>query len=126
MKSIAADKTWRSLTEGERRRLEKIVDDNLNSEAMLITDKLLKMACQAIVEAQIGDKENSDEVNCIFFLAAFERIFKEARISNSRGTQDKDLDAKMKKIFVRNGYPDYFFRAMFENWNIETKGGTEK
>lgn len=114
MKSVASDKTWRSLTEGERRRLEKIVDDNLNEEAMLITDKLLKMACQAIVESKIGG-----ESECYFFLAAFERIFKEARISVSRGTQDADLDEKMKTIFSK-GYPDYFFQSMFENWKIQT------
>lgn len=111
MKARIHNETWQSLSPRERKRIEDIVDDKLNDEAMIITDKLLKMSCQVLHE-NLG----FGETRCMYFLAGFERIFKEAREQVASGKQDETLNAKMDEIF-KNGYPKYFFEAMFDNWN---------
>ena len=107
------------LKPAERRRVMDACDAQINRNVMIVLDIFLKMSCLALRGERFGERRLNR------YLGNFRRIFKRNIKLVREGRQIQELDAEMVKIFKKDGYPDQFFKMMFEDWDIETgKGAT--
>lgn len=112
-------RSWHRLPPREKDLILQAADEQMNRNVNIILDIYLKMSCQVLHEAfGFGEKRLT------MYLGNYKRIFRENRRNVRDGVQILELDKKMRKIFRKNGYPDYFFKAMIDGWETETNGGT--
>ena len=113
-------RAWRRLSPAEQKRIEEMKQKEINHNVMIVLDIFLKMSCQVM-----HDTFGFGEKRLNIYLGSYRRLFKR-NIKNVRaGTQIKELDRTMQRVFRRDGYPDEFFRLMFEDWSIDTKESSE-
>ena len=109
-------KSWLRLPESEKKKIEQVKEEEIERRMLVILDTLLKMSCVSLNETE-GMGESS--LNC--YLGNFYHIFERHKDLVKQGEQMEFLDAKIRKIFRKRGYPDEFFRSMFgDKWDIHT------
>jgi hypothetical protein len=115
MKAIMP-KSWDRLPDSEKKKIEQVKEEEIERRMLVILDIFLKMSCISLNETE-GKGENS--LNC--YLGNFYHIFEKHKDLVQKGEQMEFLDAKIRKIFRKHGYPDEFFRSMFgDKWDIYT------
>ena len=115
-------RTWGSLSPSEQKKIEELKQAELNKSVMIVLDIFLKMSCQVLHDQLgIGEKRLNR------YLGSYRRLFHRNVKRVRAGTQIEELDRAMRRIFHKDGYPDEFFRMMFEDWDIHTNDkGEEK
>lgn len=121
MKAILNNRAWDSLSPSEQKRIMDICEEQENRDVMVVLDMYLKMSCSVL-----HDAFGWGEKRCYMYLGNFARIFRNARRDVRLGCQNENIDREMRKIFKKSGYPDEFFRSMFENWSIKTNQSEDK
>lgn len=108
-------RAYRALPPADKRKIEQIAEDAYNKDVMIILDIYLKMSCAVLHDAfGFGEKR----LNC--YLGNYRRLFgKHAKLVR-KGEQLQVLDEQMRRIFKKSGYPDEFFKGMFEDWSVRT------
>lgn len=115
MKAIMP-KSWDRLPESEKRKIEEIKEAEIERRMLVILDTILKMSC-----VSLNETEHMGENRLTCYIGNFYHIFELHKDLVKQGKQMEFLDAKIRKIFRKHGYPDEFFRSMFgEEWNIIT------
>lgn len=114
-------KSFTRLPMSEKKKIEEVMEFEIERRMLVILDIFLKMCCQVLNET-----EHMGESRLMCFLGNFHRIFNQHSQLVKDGKQIEFLDERMRKIFRKSGYPDEFFRTMFgEKWDIYT-GKREK
>lgn len=109
-------KEWNQLKPSEQKKIMRIADETENKDMMIILDIFLKMSCQVLHEAfGFGEKRLT------MYLGNYRRTFRKHHKYVKIGEQESILDSQMIKIFKKNGYPDSFFKAMYEDWQVKTR-----
>lgn len=118
MKAIT-DKKFAQLSPGERKRIEEEIRRQYEHDINVILDTYMKMSCKVLHDA-FGFGED----RLYRFLGNWKSVFRTARKQVAAGTQISSLDAEMRQIFRKSGYPDAFFRGMFgDAWTTDTASG---
>lgn len=104
-----------SLSKADRRKLAQEMDDAFNRDVMIVLDIWLKMSATVLHDA-FGFGED----RLTRYLANYRRTFKKHMRLVKAGQQIEHLDMRMKQIFRKKGYPDEFFKEMFEDWTVNT------
>ena len=113
-------RSFASLSMSEKQKIADFAQAQLNKDMMIILDIYLKMSCAVLHNAfGFGEKR----LKC--YLGNYRRLFKQHRKLVKRGEQLPVLDEQMRKIFRKDGYPDEFFKRMFEDWSVTTNGQDE-
>lgn len=111
---------FKQLKPSDQKKLMELADEQINKNCTIMLDIYLKMSC-IILNAAFGFGE--ERLNR--YLGNFRRAFtKQAKLVKN-GKQNADLDAKIRKIFRKKGYPDDFFKTIVSDWNIDTKEGDQ-
>lgn len=107
--------SFNRLSPSEKKRLYDAMDEQLAHNANVMLDLFLKMSCAVLHDAfGFGEKR----LNC--YLGNYRRMFRaQAKLVKS-GKQIEEIDGRMRKIFRRDGYPDWFFQTMISGWDINT------
>lgn len=114
MKAILP-KSWRFLPESEKKMIEQVKEEEINRRMMVILDIFIKMTCDVLNET-----EHMGESRLLCYIGNFHHVFNKHLELVREGKQMEYLDARMRKIFRKGGYPDQFFKSMFEDWDINT------
>ena len=110
-------RSYASLSPSDKRKIEAIAEEQFNKDVMIILDIYLKMSCAVLHDAfGFGEKR----LKC--YLGNYRRTFRRHRKLVKKGEQLPVLDEQMRKIFRKDGYPDEFFKTMFEDWSVKTNG----
>ena len=108
-------RSWHRLPESEKKKIEKVKEDEIERRMLVILDIILKMSCQALHETKhMGE----GQLSC--YLGNFFHIFNQHAKLVKEGKQIDYLDEQMRKIFRKGGYPDYLFKNIFDGWEIDT------
>jgi len=121
VKAILPNRTFNNLSKPERDRIVNMLEEQENKDIMIILDIFMKMSCD-VLHRSFGFGEQ----RCNMFLGNFKRVFATARKQVKAQTQSEELDRKMSQIFRKHGYPDSFFKQMFDDWDITTGGNNEQ
>lgn len=114
MKAILP-KSWRFLPESEKKMIEQVKEEELNRRVMVILDIFIKMTCDVLNET-----ERMGESRLLCYIGNFHHVFNKHFALVREGKQMEYLDKRMRKIFRKGGYPDEFFKSIFEDWDIHT------
>ena len=108
-------RSLQSLSKSDRKKLAVIANEQLNRDIMIILDIYLKMSCEVLHDAFVfGEKR------LYMYLGNYRQLFRRHCNLVQRGEQLPVLDARMRKIFRKHGYPDEFFNTMFADWQAKT------
>ena len=108
-------KTLEELKPSERKRL---LDGLRRAEARdmnIMLDLFIKMSC-----CILHDSRGMGEDDLLCYLGNFRQFFRRQAKLVKLGTQVEEIDARIREIFSRSGYPDEFFKSMIEDWEVET------
>jgi len=108
-------RSFASLPLSEKKKIADLANEQLNKDMMIILDIYLKMSC-AVLHDAFGFGER--RLKC--YLGSYRMLFRRHRKLVRRGEQLQILDEQMRKIFRKDGYPDEFFKRMFEDWRVNT------
>ena len=114
MKAIVP-KSWQRLPLSEKNKIAEVVELEIQRRANIMLDIYMKMSCSVL-----HDAFGFGESRLMCFLGNYYRAFDKQFDLVKNGTQIEVLDEEMRKIFKKSGYPDEFFRSMFERWEIDT------
>lgn len=110
------DKKWAQLSPSERKNIEDQIRRQYEHDINVILDIYMKMSCKVLHDS-FGFGEN----RLYRYLGNWKSVFRTARKQVAAGTQISSLDAEMRQIFRKSGYPDAFFRGMFgDAWTADT------
>lgn len=108
-------KPYHRLPPSQQQHIKDVMVDEFNRSIMVVLDIFLKMSCKTLHDVhKLGEKRLTA------YLGTYRRVFARQIKAVRNGTQIEELDRDMRKIFRKNGYPDEFFKMMFEDWQINT------
>jgi hypothetical protein len=111
---------FKQLKQSDQNKLMALAEAQVSKNCTIMLDIYLKMSCMVLNEAFGFGEERLNR-----YLGNFRRAFtKQAKLVKN-GKQNADLDAKIRKIFRKKGYPDDFFKTIVSDWDIDTKENNE-
>jgi hypothetical protein len=114
MKAIMP-KSWRFLPESDKKMIEQVKEKEIDRRMMAMLDIVIKMTCDVLNET-----ENLGESRLLRYIGNLHHVFNKHFCLVKEGKQIEYLDSRMRKIFRKGGYPDEFFKNMFDDRNINT------
>ena len=108
-------RSYMSLPPSEKRKIEELAEEQMNKDMMVMLDIFMKMSCCVLHDAFGFGKHRM-----IRYLGNYRRVFKKHVKLVRKGEQLPYLDERMREIFGSEGYPDEFFKSMFEDWSVKT------
>lgn len=103
--NVQTPKAWQSLPPAQRKRIEQyaiqIADKQIEKNCRIMLDLYMKMVCKTL-----HDVFGFGERRLYLLLGNHKRLFLEKAQMVKDGTQIEYLNAEMKKIFRKSGFPD--------------------
>lgn len=121
--NVRIKKTMDTLTPAARKRVDEyaleVANEQLNKDMRVVLDLYIKMVCLTLHETfGFGEKRLN------VFLAQHKALFFEQQRLVNAGTQLEVIDERIKAVFRRHGFPQYFFDKMLGP--VETDNKTKE
>ena len=126
-------KSWIALPQKEKDKIAELCEEQMKAqmekkmkqlaERIVVNslDIYMKINCKVLHDSS-GYGENRLMCHIGNYYRVFETLFEQVK----KGEPIEYLDEEMRKIFKKSGYPDEFFRNMFDNWDIDTNKKEKK
>lgn len=109
--NVQPPKSWYSLPTSQRKKIEeyaiKVADEQIENNCRIMLDLYMKMVCKTL-----HDVFGFGERRLYLFLGNHKRLFFEQRELVRDGTQVEELNAEMKRIFRKSGFPEEWFAGL--------------
>ena len=113
--NVRVPRDYKSLSDAQRKKIETYCRDvayeaareTTERDGRIMLDLYIKMVCKTL-----HDVFGFGEKRLYLFLGNHQRLFKEQARIVQNGTQVDYLNAEMKKIFKKSGFPAQFFDRM--------------
>ena len=102
------------LKPSDRKRLLDGLQEAENRDMAIMLRQYTQMVCCVLFDGGMTE----DELLC--FLGSFRQFFRRQAKLVKAGTQQDELDRRMKEIFPSSGFPDDFFKTILSDWEVTT------
>jgi hypothetical protein len=102
------------LKPSDRKRLLAGLQEAENRDMAIMLRQYTQMVCCVLSDGGMTE----DELLC--FLGSFRQFFRRQAKLVKAGTQQDELDRRMKEIFPSSGFPDDFFKTILSDWEGKT------
>lgn len=102
------------LKPSDRKRLLDGFQEAENRDMAIMLRQYTQMVCCVLSDGGMTE----DDLLC--FLGSFRQFFRRQAKLVKAGTQQDELDRRMKEIFPSSGFPDDFFKTILSDWEGKT------
>lgn len=101
------------LKPSDRKRLLDGLQEAENRDMAIMLRQYMQMVC-----CVLHDTRGMSEDDLMCFLGSFRQFFRRQAKLVKSGTQQQELDLRMKEIFPSSGFPDEFFKTILSDWEV--------
>jgi hypothetical protein len=120
-------RSWNTLPKKEKDAIAEVCEEHMNAvmakKMAELTERIMRSVLDVYMKINckvLHDSSGWGESRLMCHIGNYYHVFEKLFEQIKTGEPIEYLDEEMRKIFKKSGYPDEFFRSLFQDWDIDT------